>query len=200
MRIRATCLIRNEAMVSARKALGLTQLQLAELAEVGVSWVQRLEALDYKSIQTGQVADKLAGLLDISVDAVLPPELEGQVVPSRFVRIGDIDPLMLPGIQESIVSRLPGPDEVAEAHELVEVVQGAIDNLHEREQLVLRSLYGMGGEQKKSLGELASELGVAKETVRQIQARACRKLQQWPHTSGPMLHVMGEELPETPAP
>ena len=52
----------------------------------------------------------------------------------------------------------------------------ALDNLSDRERLVLERRYGLGASDEHTLSELAGELGVSLERVRQIQMRALGKL------------------------
>jgi len=52
----------------------------------------------------------------------------------------------------------------------------ALDDLGERERLVLRMRFGMGMDREYTLAEVASRLGVSVERVRQIQVRALGKL------------------------
>jgi RNA polymerase primary sigma factor len=52
----------------------------------------------------------------------------------------------------------------------------AMKALNEREQRVVRMRFGMGLEREYTLAEVASELGVSVERVRQIQVRALAKL------------------------
>ncbi len=52
----------------------------------------------------------------------------------------------------------------------------ALDDLGERERLVLRMRFGMGMDREYTLAEVAGRLGVSVERVRQIQVRALCKL------------------------
>ncbi|MEX1025323.1 MAG: sigma-70 family RNA polymerase sigma factor [Planctomycetota bacterium] len=52
----------------------------------------------------------------------------------------------------------------------------ALERLSDREQHVLVKRFGLGGEREHTLAEVAKELGVSVERVRQIQVRALAKL------------------------
>jgi RNA polymerase primary sigma factor len=52
----------------------------------------------------------------------------------------------------------------------------AVGNLPEREAAVLQLRYGLGGEDPKSLEEIGRVLGLTRERVRQIEARALERL------------------------
>jgi RNA polymerase primary sigma factor len=51
-----------------------------------------------------------------------------------------------------------------------------IGNLTDREQLILRLRYGLGGEEEHTLEQIGQSLGLSRERVRQLEARALRKL------------------------
>ncbi len=59
-----------------------------------------------------------------------------------------------------------------------EVVRGMLGRLNDRERRILIGRYGIGGAQKQTLEQIGRELGVTKERVRQIEARAREKLLQ----------------------
>jgi len=59
-----------------------------------------------------------------------------------------------------------------------EIVQGMLGRLNDRERRVLVSRYGIGGADEQTLEQLGRELGVTKERVRQIEARAQEKLRK----------------------
>jgi len=54
--------------------------------------------------------------------------------------------------------------------------QAALDILSERERTVLELRFGLKEEQHYSLQEIGQRLGVTGERIRQIEARALRKL------------------------
>jgi RNA polymerase primary sigma factor len=57
-----------------------------------------------------------------------------------------------------------------------------LDRLGDRERRILLGRYGIGGGDAKTLRQLGDELGITKERVRQIEARALEKLRQFVRT------------------
>jgi len=56
-------------------------------------------------------------------------------------------------------------------------IQEAMDRLSDRERFVVEMRFGIGCDREHTLSEVASELGVSLERVRQIQVRAIKKMQ-----------------------
>jgi RNA polymerase primary sigma factor len=70
----------------------------------------------------------------------------------------------------------PTPFDVASLSQLREDVRIALQSLNKREADVLYLRYGLDGGDMRTLQEVAEELGVTRERVRQIESRALRKL------------------------
>jgi RNA polymerase primary sigma factor len=71
---------------------------------------------------------------------------------------------------------MPFDDRDPEAKEIGESVVTVIKTLDPREQVVLNLRFGLSGEPRQTLIQVGDTLGVSKERVRQIQAKAMRKL------------------------
>ena len=70
------------------------------------------------------------------------------------------------------------PEEAMNILARQEEVQELLCSLTEREQQVIRLRYGLGEERPQTLEEIGSMLGVTRERVRQIEARAMEKLRR----------------------
>jgi RNA polymerase primary sigma factor len=70
----------------------------------------------------------------------------------------------------------PTPDEDVAAVMLRELLQDVLQDLPPREMHVLRLRYGLVDGETHSLEEVGRKLGVTRERVRQIEARALRRL------------------------
>ena len=51
-----------------------------------------------------------------------------------------------------------------------------LENIPERERAIIRQRFGLGGEEELTLEAIGRELGLSRERVRQLQARALKKL------------------------
>ena len=70
----------------------------------------------------------------------------------------------------------PNPVLVAEEHELKEQVKRALDMLTFREHEIMKLRYGLDGGYAYTLEEVGKLFKVTRERVRQIEAKALRKL------------------------
>ena len=72
--------------------------------------------------------------------------------------------------------RTMGPEEYATAEMLKEELNGVLGTLTEREEKVLRLRFGLDDGQCRTLEEVGQIFGVTRERIRQIEAKALRKL------------------------
>ena len=73
---------------------------------------------------------------------------------------------------ESAVS----PDSAAERERLKDEIETALLELNPREQQVMRLRFGLDDGQVRTLEEVGKEFNVTRERIRQIEAKALRKL------------------------
>ena len=79
-------------------------------------------------------------------------------------------------IRSIITVVLPVPAEAAAQTLLKEQLDEVLDTLTEREQKVLRLRFGMNDGRARTLEEVGKEFDVTRERIRQIEAKALRKL------------------------
>ncbi len=72
----------------------------------------------------------------------------------------------------------PTPEEQVETKLLNEAIADALSLLSEREEKVIRLRFGIGGGKPKTLMQIGLMLGITRERVRQIEAKALRKLRR----------------------
>jgi len=72
----------------------------------------------------------------------------------------------------------PRPDEAAAAREVAAAVRVALATLPPRERAILVARHGLDGEPPRTLQEIGRDLGLTRERVRQIEAKALRQLRR----------------------
>ena len=85
--------------------------------------------------------------------------------------------------QASLIDLLPGrsddnPDTCAEKHEVHGLVRDWLQKLPDKQRIVIARRFGIDNDDPATLEELATEMGVTRERVRQIQQEALVKLKR----------------------
>jgi RNA polymerase primary sigma factor len=125
-----------------------------------------------------RAANKVRRILRISQE---PMSLDTPVGNEENSSLGDF-------IEDDTV---PGPVEVASGELLREQVHNALDQLGERERDVLEMRFGLVDGQAHTLEEVGQAFGVTRERIRQIEAKALRKLRH-PVRSRKLRDYLGE--------
>lgn len=73
--------------------------------------------------------------------------------------------------------------DAVEKASVTDTLKRVLDTLDEREKAVILMRYGFGGRQPKTLEVVGEELGLSKERIRQIEAKALKKLRHPARTS-----------------
>ena len=103
---------------------------------------------------------------DIRRIAQLPVSLETPIGEEEDSQLGDF-----------IEDRdLPSPEEAAAGHLLREQIEEMLDELSEREREVLQYRFGLEDGRSYTLEEVGKCFGVTRERIRQIEAKALRRL------------------------
>lgn len=94
-----------------------------------------------------------------------------------------IDAPLTPGEDNKLLDYLPDdhnptPDEQTFEKALTEAIEESLSGLKEREAKILRLYFGLDGEEPMTLEQIGSLLGITRERVRQIEARAFEKVQE----------------------
>lgn len=85
--------------------------------------------------------------------------------------------------QASLIDLIPGdqandPDAQAEHHEMTVLVRDWLEKLSDKQRLVITRRFGLDNDDPATLEELASEMNVTRERIRQIQQEALIKLKR----------------------
>lgn len=111
----------------------------------------------------GTTVQKVVEVQKISQD---PISLESKMGHEEDSKIGDLIP------DENTLS----PQDVAQQNMLKEQLMGVLESLTPREQKVIRLRYGLDDSHPRTLEEVGREFSVTRERIRQIEAKALRKL------------------------
>jgi len=117
----------------------------------------------------------LSNILGIDCHVLFPHALYAQVWPRGVAR--DVPLAMFVGL--GAARHLTLPESSAEAvvqREMRERLARALETLTPREALVITQRFGLDGNGERTLEELGSERGCSRERIRQIEAKALRKL------------------------
>ena len=113
--------------------------------------------------QMGMPEEKIRKVLKIAKEPI-----------SMETPVGDDDDSHIGDFLED--GNLALPDEAATADSLKENIKSALASLTPRESKVLMMRFGIGTNRDHTLEEVGRELGVTRERIRQIEAKALRKL------------------------
>ncbi len=113
--------------------------------------------------EMGITADKVREILKIAQE---PVSLETPIGEEEDSHLGDF-------IEDEEAT---APVEAASFLLLKEQIEEVLDTLNDREQKVLRLRFGLDDGKARTLEEVGREFGVTRERIRQIEAKALRKL------------------------
>jgi RNA polymerase nonessential primary-like sigma factor len=85
--------------------------------------------------------------------------------------------------QASLMDLLPSaveehPDSRAESHEMAGLIREWLKSLSEKQRVVVARRFGLDNDDPSTLEQLASEMGITRERVRQVQQEALLKLKR----------------------
>lgn len=119
-------------------------------------------------------AEEIAAYLGCSVERVREIQKIAQDPVSLETPIGEEEDSHLGDFIEDHTSQ--SPSEVAEGNMLKEQLIQVLNTLTPREEKVLRLRYGLDDSHPRTLEEVGKEFNVTRERIRQIEAKALRKL------------------------
>lgn len=173
--LEVTVSVRNNLLLSRRRALGFSQARLAAAAGVPLQAYGAIESMRLApETKRGwrRIAVALANFYDVAPETLFP-EAVRLVKAARMVREMDVVEVAAIGGGQS---RIALPDEAFEASQLRDRLTSALSDLPARERKVLGLRFGLDGQGERSLDEVGDTVGVTAERARQIEARAMRLL------------------------
>ena len=120
--------------------------------------------------------DELAEALGMSVEKVMQARKASQEAVSLDLPVGEDGDTFLGDFVED--RDAPALEDAVSENLLREQLGEALDALGERESRVLRLRYGLDDGHPQTLEEVGKVFGVTRERIRQIEAKAIRKLRQ----------------------
>jgi len=191
MKLRAKISVRNEYMLEARAALGMSQKELAKATGIPLFFINSLERLDYSLIKTDYQVRRIAHLadfLELTVIQIAPPEVHGRVLTLDREKIAYMTPDLLIEtverqlqLETAIVDRIALQDAmgaIEDPEHLRKEVENSLHLLPSRERLYISMHFGLCGQSSHTYDKIARKHKISRERVRQIVDRAMGRLRQ----------------------
>ncbi len=118
--------------------------------------------------------EELAEEMDLPVERVMEIQRISQDPVSLEMPVGEEEDSHLGDFLEDEKSK--APQDFAEAGMLREQLAAVLNTLTPREEMVIRLRYGLDDAHPRTLEDVGKEFGVTRERIRQIEAKALRKL------------------------
>ncbi|MBP5342678.1 sigma-70 family RNA polymerase sigma factor [bacterium] len=118
--------------------------------------------------------EELAATMDITVDKLMMIKRVSQKTKSLEDPVGEEDDSSYGDFVPDEVN--PNPEEYTANEALKRELNALLNNLSDREERVIKLRFGLIDGRTKTLEEVGKEFGVTRERIRQIEAKAIRKL------------------------
>ena len=127
-----------------------------------------------RELGTDPTPEQIGAVMDLAPDRVREIQKVAQEPVSLETPIGEEEDSHLGDFIED--EDAPAPDEAASYILLKEQLEEVLETLTPREAKVLRLRFGLDDGRSRTLEEVGQEFGVTRERIRQIEAKALRKL------------------------
>ncbi len=170
----------NSEVRKRRAAKGLSQLDMDKYLGLPRGTTSRLET--FKEYPSYQRLEDIADFLESDVEALFPEWLREQKVKrSTYDREILVDKMSLEAPELKQIEAPAEIDAVVKAvdnQHLKKAITDGLELLTQRERKILRMRFGLDDSIPQSLDEVASEFGVTRERIRQIENKGLMKLRR----------------------
>lgn len=199
MKVRAKLRFKNENLFELILGRELTTLAFSK--EIGISYALVCQYINFRRYpKKPEVIEKFERYFSLPIEYIFPDEYKRAVdiklldgVTEKVFEFRELPPWMERNLM------LPSPEEEYEKVEMKEAIEESLKELTEREAKVLTLRFGLEDGNEKELDEVGNQLGVCRERIRQIEARALRKLQH-PKRDKRLRTFVGLKYPEKSKP
>ncbi len=145
-------------------------------------WVQKILGKIRKAQEAGRREGREPTTTEIGARLGIPAERVEWVLATRRYAVS-LDAEIKHEEGTSLVQLMPDeslepiPESIQEGN-LKEALAGVLADLPDREQRILRRRFGLDGGEPQTLGEIAAELGITAERVRQLQNAAIGRIKK----------------------
>jgi len=189
----------NARLIDARKSKGWTQKDMALLTGFSTAYLGHIETL--RVIPSEVAMDEIAAALNLPKDYLFPEALIGAMKDGLFDhRVVELQEQHIVRLAEArragLLPQGITEDEAVEAVDraiLQERLSEAMSSLTEKEQRVIKLRFGLEDGHSLTLEEVGKEFNVTRDRIRQIEAKAIRKLRH-PSRSRRLKDFLGGEL------
>jgi len=182
----------NARLRDSRIENGWTQNDLSLLTGLSTRYISAVETL--RAIPSQEAMDELSSAFDKPKEYLFPQSLMDALREGLFDhRVTELKEAQIIRLVEARrAGLLPSgvPTEVEEINDLPipkELIREVIAELTPQEQRVLELRFGLKDGRSCTLEEIGSEMGVTRERIRQIEARALRRLR---HPRRKKMHML----------
>jgi RNA polymerase primary sigma factor len=155
-----------------------------------IGQVSRAFETDNNRAPTAAEISELADLPLRKVEAYL--QIAGEPLPIHEL---DIDSMIAADARDEYI--LPDPMEIVSDRDTSKVVQKILGTLKLKDENILRMRFGIGVSDAMTLDEIGTRMGVTRERIRQIEAKALRKLKH-PSRLDALLAALNGNKPSEP--
>jgi RNA polymerase primary sigma factor len=170
----------KRALINARQPIHIP----AYMVELIAKWKVASRELE-RELGTTPTVEQLAARMDLPVKKVriIKRAVKAFRTPAQEGNGSDGDLMSMADLVAD--ARTDTPDETALRSEELDVLRRLLETIDDREAMILRLRFGLDGRDPLTLKQIADEVGISRERVRQIVDESLEKLNERLHDSKP---------------